>query len=510
MDTLVIFHWRLWLVCYRIFGAHMDQNEVSPHSERKLKNGDSSSERQELVNIAQLYVLAGRICQFANIKYVIEVGDSFGASLVEHLNGCIFLGILPKHVRSRVATTEANVRVVNVDFDTFLQLDDEILQESLILWTRVDQHLGQHPSLAPVIAHWAKVAPYVIISHSIEMISSSKMGDADAPKKLERIIRRKFEQYLQTIGASHFLTGRNGSARDAAGVPAFSALGGTHVIYKAEKKLDILAIVSCFNDADIIRNVVRHLAGEGVKMHFIDNWSTDGTWEILQELCVTMPAAVVAIERFPQAAKDEHLNWFEILRRKEDIAHESPCDWFIHYDSDELRTSCWPGVSLADGLSFVDKLGYNVVNHFVIDFRPTKDGFSAKDDLKTFFDHFEFNKVDANVNQLKAWKKQPEKISLAPSGGHIASFPNRKVYPLCFLLAHYSLRSSAQARRKIYEERIPRVVKESSERRYHGHYRRYTEDKWVLSSFIWDEKELERFQPEAFHSDYFLYRLAGA
>lgn len=450
--------------------------------------------------MAEIYLLAGRICQFAKVRYVIEIGDSFGAPLVSHFNQAVYLSILSLDSAVTEHLDGPNVRVCKIDFNNFLHLDDEILKESIIIWPKMDLHIGLYPGMVENIASWVNMSPFVILSHSAALLNR-------CPTEAEALVA--FEDLLQIVGAGKILKGRTNS-RGAKDRLFNLALGGTHAVYQSAVPLNVLAVVSCFNDADIILDVARHLVDEGVKMHFIDNWSTDGTWEALQELAQDMPEHVVALERFPSDTKDDQCNWFEILRRKEVIAQESPFDWFIHYDSDELRTSCWPQVRLADALGFIDSLGYNVVNHFVIDFRPTQDGFGNGDDAKKFFEHFEFNNIDANVNQFKAWKKQGGRVDLASSGGHIVVFPERRVYPLCFLLQHFSLRSTGQARRKIYIDRIPRVVEESFKRRYHGHYKKYAEKYWLQSDFLWDPQSLIKFDPSCFHADFFVKRLTGA
>lgn len=456
----------------------------------------------ELRQAAQLYFLAGRICQVAKIQYVIEIGGRLGAHLVDHFKGAVFLGIVPTALPCPLDADKALVRVVHVDFDTFLQLDEEILQQALIVWPRMDHDLRTWPGMASTAEHWLSRAAFAVVSHS-EGLAGGLGNDG-----VSQLQTQQFRDVLSTVEADGFILGAPLSA--GAGSQSFHvALGGRHALYQPQAPVSVLAIVSCFNDTDMIEQVVAHLMGEGVQMHFIDNWSDDGTWEKLVSCQKRWPQSIVGLERFPAEQRDAQFNWNGILMRKEDIAHDAPHDWFIHYDSDELRTTCWPGVSLVEGISFIDHLGYDAINHFVIDFRPTRDGFTAQDDVKTFFRHFERNNVQANHLQIKAWKKQVDHVQLAPSGGHIAWFPHQKVYPLCFLLSHYSLRSTAQARRKIYEDRLPRVVKEHAERRYHGHYHRYQDKQWLESKYIWQEKDLIVFQPEQFNSDYFIPRLVG-
>src|SRR5262249_397441 len=45
-----------------------------------------------------------------------------------------------------------------------------------------------------------------------------------------------------------------------------------------------VAILSCFNENDIIEETVLDLFAQGCEVVVLDNWSTDGTWETLQDV----------------------------------------------------------------------------------------------------------------------------------------------------------------------------------------------------------------------------------
>ena len=115
----------------------------------------------------------------------------------------------------------------------------------------------------------------------------------------------------------------------------------------------IVAIISAYNEEDIIGQVVRALIADGVQVYFIDHLSTDRT---LDEVSPYRGRGVIGIERFPQDhdGKDQEMigafAWEDILRRKETLARELNADWFIHHDADEFRESPWPGLSLTEAI----------------------------------------------------------------------------------------------------------------------------------------------------------------
>src|SRR5436190_1338975 len=50
------------------------------------------------------------------------------------------------------------------------------------------------------------------------------------------------------------------------------------------KKIKVLAIMTLFNESDVVESVIGHLLEEEVDVHIIDNWSTDGSYTIVENL----------------------------------------------------------------------------------------------------------------------------------------------------------------------------------------------------------------------------------
>jgi hypothetical protein len=211
-----------------------------------------------------------------------------------------------------------------------------------------------------------------------------------------------------------------------------------------------VAFVTAFNEADLIGSTIEHLAREGVGAYLIDNWSTDGTWEIAQRL------GLIGAERFPAGGPSAHYEWRQLLGRVEELAATTRADWLVHVDADERRESAWPGVSLRDGLWRVDNRGFNAVDHTILTFPPIDDGFRPGSDPERYFRHFEFGRNPGHFRQIKAWKRGNERVDLASEGGHDVSFEGRRIFPFNFLSKHYPIRSQEHGERKIFRERQER------------------------------------------------------
>jgi glycosyltransferase involved in cell wall biosynthesis len=263
----------------------------------------------------------------------------------------------------------------------------------------------------------------------------------------------------------------------------------------------VLAVVTAYNERDVITQSIGHLLENGVEVHLLDNWSSDGTFELVEEVF----GERVTRERFPASGPSDTYDWIAILDRVEAITREHACDWSIHQDADELRESPWPGVSLRDALYRVSAAGFNCVDHTVVNFRPVDDAFVDGADLKTSFAWCEFAAHQSDFLQLKAWSAPGAAVGLAIDGGHQVRFAGRRIYPYKFLLRHYPIRSQRHGERKVLRERQTRWNAAERARGWHVHYDGYN----AASSFLWDPAGLLCFDAPSFMDEYIVERISG-
>lgn len=275
---------------------------------------------------------------------------------------------------------------------------------------------------------------------------------------------------------------------------------------------EVLAITTTYNELDVIEDLLARLRSETVRVHVVDNWSTDGTFEVAAERAETDKG--VTVERFPADGPSPYFELEKILSHVEDLAHHCGAAWVISHDADEVRESPWPGVPLRRALWCAEWWGFNCVDHSVLNFRPVDETWEhargvipAGRKLLDAFDWFEFGTHHAHFRQQKTWKPQPEPVHFASSGGHDASFANQHVFPYRFLLRHYPIRSTAHGRRKVLQERQGRWSPSERAKGWHVHYDAYSES----SSFLWDAASLHRFTTlSALDEEYLVERLTGA
>lgn len=229
----------------------------------------------------------------------------------------------------------------------------------------------------------------------------------------------------------------------------------------------VLAIVTTFNEADIVGALLDRLLEDGIFVHVIDNWSSDST---LDQIEARLGTGRLSLERFPADGPSPYFELRALLARVQEYAHRSGADWVIHHDADEIRQSPWPGVSLRHALFAVDRFGFNCIDHTVLNFMPVDNDFAEGGDLEQHFRFFEFGDVTSHFLEQKAWKPQRELVEIASTGGHEAAFSARRVFPYKFLLRHYPIRSQQHGERKVFRERQGRFHPGERARGWHIHY----------------------------------------
>lgn len=204
----------------------------------------------------------------------------------------------------------------------------------------------------------------------------------------------------------------------------------------------IVAILATYNEERFISTCLENLRRQGVDIYLIDNESEDRTVTIAERY---LGRGLIGIETLPRRGI---YSWRPILERKEQLATTLEADWIIHVDADEIRLPPRSGSTIARSLAEVEKQGYNAVNFMEFTFVPTLE---APD-----HDHPQFQRtmcwyypfLQAFPSRLNAWKRQPDPVELAWSGGHVVRFPGLRMYPEPFPMRHYLFLSVPHAIRK--------------------------------------------------------------
>ncbi len=262
---------------------------------------------------------------------------------------------------------------------------------------------------------------------------------------------------------------------------------------------DVVAIIPAYNEAEILEATLRHLGGQGIGVYLMDNWSTDDTAAIARSF---LGKVVVGMELFPATRVDAGSSYhlLTLLRRKERLGlmlKGLGARWIMHHDADELRESPWPGTSLRDGLRRVEAEGYNAIDHVVLHFTPTDEKFVRGMAPAAHFQYFREDRNTQPGRHVKGWIQPKTLVDLATDGGHRVRFSGRRIYPIPFLLKHYSILSTAHGRRKVLLERKPRYTAECRALGWHTHYDGVRDE---THRFVYgaDDPGLQRYDEAAF------------
>ena len=204
----------------------------------------------------------------------------------------------------------------------------------------------------------------------------------------------------------------------------------------------ITAILATYNEERFIANCLKHLFRQGVEVYLMDNDSEDETVAIARRY---LDHGLIGMERFP---RDSVFQLERQLKRKEELAATLPGDWFMHLDADEIHTPARSDRTLAQALAQVEDSGYNAVNFQEYTFTPTQESpdHDHAEYMKTM--HYYYPFTPRFPHRLNAWKRQPGRVDLATSAGHIVQFPGLHMCPNSFCMRHYLFLSAAHAQQK--------------------------------------------------------------
>ncbi len=458
-----------------------------------------------VVHQPRVYEFARYLVERSGCPHVIDVGCGSGGK-VRALEGKVQITCLDAEImRQSVDQMVPSARFIGCDLEEGLPDLSGIAESALVICSDVIEHLKRPEVLVRALAQLSRVAAYVLISTQDRSRAHGLMYDGlpGNPAHAVGWTADELGRFIKDCGFSPLtIVGYTVNNDHDLAKNTILVIGGVEAEFRRpERTLSVAAIVSTFNEADIIESVLRHLQSEGVETHVFDNWSCDSTFEIVNRLM--QEGVCKSVKRYPEEPSPQY-EWSRMLEHHAAYGSRLEADWILHNDADEIRVAPWPLVKLREAISFVDLLGYSAIDFTVINFAFTDESseFIFDPESLKFFD---FGRQAPDLQQIKGWKNR-QAVDLASTGGHSCLFENRKIYPLKFLNKHYPLRSVEQANRKVFVDRLPRVVKENRERGWHTHYDIYSE---VARIKPWRKFELLNFDLNVFNADYLVERLSG-
>jgi len=458
----------------------------------------------ELSYQPHVYEFAAYLARRAKLQTIVDIGCGNGLKLksLDHDFRLVCVDCEPALAIARESLPNAELIPFNLE-DGCPSLPVAILNDAIVICADVLEHLHMPNRLAVQLAGMTQFSPYVLVS-TPDRTRARGLMDNGPPLNAAHVLEwsaDEFGRFLVECGwPSGFLLGHTiNTDKHWAKTTTLAVAGREALRPDASRPARVAAVIHAFNERDIIGEVIDHLLSQGVEVHVFDNWSTDGTFEYVCE------RGDVFAERFPDAPTTQYC-WHDQLAHTAVYGATLDAEWIIHHDADEIRYSPWRGVRLADAIGRVAELGYNAIDFTVLDFRYLEDAPGSTPPYQANLNLFEFGRRPGHFQQVKCWKNMGMSVDLASSGGHDATFEDRRIFPLKFLLKHYPLRSAEQANRKVFRDRLPRFETEHAARGWHGHYEGYRKSGAVNG---WRRSELLAWHEALFEDEYLVERLSG-
>ncbi len=463
-----------------------------------------------LVHQPDVYRLAAHLADQFGSRRLIDVGCGTAAKLLGLETTVERIGIDHPSTVRLLAEQHPDQRWIATDLEC--PMTDPILgdaafpQGAVVVCSDVIEHLLDPLPLLELLRSWRPHADAIVLStpDRVRVRGAEDRGPPANPFHVREWQLDEFHVLLREAGlAPTFIGYTVNNDRDLQKRTILAIIDASLGCFAdPPPEFTVEALYSCFNERDIVVQSVSHLLSEGVSVTLIDDWSTDGTWELVHERFGSDPR--VRCVRHGETPSHT-FEWASVLAFKERLAADSRADWLLHHDADELRFSPWPGVPVRTALWNVQQAGFNAIDHTVLDFRPLIDGFSEFDDPRVFFGHFQWGRRPGHFLQVKGWRNAGVAVDLVSSGGHSADFEGRRVAAYKHLLCHYPLRSLAQSTRKVVAERRDRFSDVERSLGWHVQYDAID----ASAPWAWSEEQVERWDPAVFAREYLAERISG-
>lgn len=231
--------------------------------------------------------------------------------------------------------------------------------------------------------------------------------------------------------------------------------------------MHILNVICSYNEINYLPYVVSYYLDQGIDVHVIDNYSTDGTWEWLNDNNISCHQLDTNGEFNVNKQQKE---------RKRTYTRKDP-DWVIYGDSDEfIVNELNISLSLKDYIEMVDKEEYEVVSMNKYEFRNTGEE-RIKDDPRNVFFYYEpYTSID-RVHKNKG-------TSLEYHADFVMS--NKKYHSKEFVIYNYGSTKDIEWKKEILERRKKAWRNKTLPRPFGQHLEKEEKRNW-----FWNKKDLK-------------------
>lgn len=228
------------------------------------------------------------------------------------------------------------------------------------------------------------------------------------------------------------------------------------------KNLKIAQVSCVYNEIDVLPYQIKYIKKEGLNPYVLDNYSTDGTWEWLQE-------NEIPSFRFDTKGtfdlSENHRQMFNLCKKLE---KEHNYDWVFLADADLFPVS--EDITIREIIELTEQEGYNSIISEVYHFEN-------KDEQNDNIFYEKYHQVSGGSQWLKIVKLKNLK-GIFGDGCIVEPMKHlNKIYDNDVTLFNYGNIKSIKDREETYERR-KKAWEQGLSKKYGRHYPIYADNNW--------------------------------
>lgn len=292
--------------------------------------GDRYEDGRRVIYQPDVYKLAEIIGERFGCRYIVDIGCGNAKKLAELYPKFEIVGV-DYGVNIETCRQEYPFGIWhehNLEHPESILISDEIISQSIILCADVIEHLVDPSHLLNNLKRMMDLSPACLLSTPDRELSTAP--DHPGPPlntahvrewKLAELsdLLQYFQFHIEFIG----LTMNNNYNLEK---KTILSIMGNNLLNKADlKDIKVAAILTVYNEEDIINHSINRLLEQQIHVYVIDNWSTDSTYEMLSQF--RSNPYFIGCERFPGKGPDPYFNWNYLLARISEVSSGIDADW---------------------------------------------------------------------------------------------------------------------------------------------------------------------------------------
>ena len=205
-----------------------------------------------------------------------------------------------------------------------------------------------------------------------------------------------------------------------------------------QTRIRVIAAMVVRNERPCIGNCLRHLIENGIDYVIVNNASTDGTAQLLQQ--PYFAKHLVGYQTLPYKG---YMDWESLMLARQAAADAIDADWILYVSADEIMHSYNAGETLSAAIERVDAAGFDVIDFNEFVFLPIETDYVPDQEGPQPLRHYYFFE-DERPRLMRARKKRL-RVSHVEQGGHVLSGEPIRLSPESFALRHYMFRNQTHA-----------------------------------------------------------------